>query len=43
MESITEKDILKLVRGCINFPYAQICKHLVALDLISLLDSKGYV
>jgi hypothetical protein len=38
---ITEYDILNMVRNLMKFRYPQICRHLVAADLLSLLDSKG--
>lgn len=39
--SIDSNDIYKLVLATIKFPNSQICKHFVALDLLSLLQSKG--
>lgn len=41
-QPITEADILALVRGAVRFPYPQVCKHLVALDLLNMLGEKGY-
>ena len=41
-QPITEADVLTLVRGAIKFPFPQVCKHLVALDLLNLLITKGY-
>lgn len=42
IEPITEKDIYKLIKRLVNFPYPQICIHSVACDLLSLLESKGH-
>jgi hypothetical protein len=39
---ISEKDIYKIIKKLIEFPYSQICVHLVACDLLSLLESKGH-
>ena len=43
MKEITEKDILQLVKKLIEFPDTQVCKHYVALQLLSLLEAKGVV
>lgn len=42
MEAITEKDILEYIGGLMRFPFPQICRHLVAADLLELLESKGW-
>ena len=41
MGLITDKEILKLLRGFVEFPESKICKHFVALTLLNLLESKG--
>jgi hypothetical protein len=33
-----EKELLKVVRKLINFPFSQICVHSAALDILSVLD-----
>ena len=38
---IPASEILDLVRGAIQFPFAQVCKHLVACDLLELLERHG--
>lgn len=35
--------VLEAVRGCLNFPFPQICRHLVACDLLEILERVGYV
>lgn len=35
--------VLEAVRGCLNFPFPQICRHLVACDLLEILGRVGYV
>ena len=40
--TITEADIMGLVKRYVEFPFPQICRHLVALELLSLLESKGH-
>lgn len=41
MEKSLEKDLLKAVLGVIDFPCSQICKHLVAADLLSIMEKHG--
>lgn len=31
-----------MIVGLLKFPYLQICRHLVALELLSLLEKNGY-
>ncbi len=42
MPEITEKDIYKLIYNLVNFPFSQICIHNQALNLLSLLEEKGF-
>ena len=42
MNAITESDIMAMVEKYLELPFPQICRHSVALDLLSLLESKGY-
>lgn len=42
MATLIEKDIYKMIIGLLKFPYPQICRHLVALELLSLLEKNGY-
>ena len=37
----TREDVLKIIKNTINFPYPQICKHLVAANLLSMLEERG--
>ena len=39
--SIPTKDILKMMRNMVNFPFPQICVHSVAGNLLSLLEENG--
>ena len=32
----SRRDILKVIRGFVNFPYSQICVHSAALELINM-------
>ena len=36
----SRRDILKVIRGFVNFPYSQICVHSAALELINI-DKSG--
>lgn len=40
-KSLLNKKVLKMVMNSIQFPYASICKHLVALDLLNMLEELG--
>ncbi len=40
--SIPVHEVFRLVRGLIKFPYSKICVHMVASDLLSLLEKYGY-
>jgi hypothetical protein len=33
--------LLKAVRNLLNFPYPQVCRHLIALELLSILEQHG--
>lgn len=39
---ITKADIYEAVRELIEFPYAQVCRHYVACNLLDLLERKGF-
>lgn len=43
MTSELKKDLLKEVRHMVNFPFAQICRHSVALNILSIMEKNGYV
>lgn len=32
------KELLKLMRGCTTYPFAQICRHMVGCDLVSAYE-----
>ncbi len=34
--------VLEAVRGCLSFPFPQVCRHLVAYDLLNILERVGY-
>lgn len=38
---IDSVEILKIVRGLIKFPYPQICRHMIACELLGLLKDSG--
>ena len=40
--TISEKDIYSIITKLIEFPNGQICKHLVACNLLSMLDGNGF-
>lgn len=40
--SAPAEKMLKLIRGLVNFPNAQICVHAVSADLLSALAENGY-
>jgi len=42
MTPITQDDIFELIKGLLNFPYPQVCRHMVMGDLIWLLEKKGF-
>ena len=39
--TVPAKDIVRIVDGLLKFPFPQICRHSVALDLLSLLKENG--
>lgn len=39
---LTDKDILRIVKNLINFPFPTICRHAVASDLLNMLEEKGW-
>lgn len=41
--AIPVMDVLRFIRNVIDFPYPQICKHLVAGELLSVLETHGLV
>jgi hypothetical protein len=41
MVLIESTEVVKIIRGLLRFPYPQICRHSVALDLLSLLEASG--
>ena len=38
----TVKDVLSFINRMIEFPYPQVCKHYVVLELLNLLEVKGW-
>lgn len=40
-QPIKYDDILEIIEGLIKFPYAQICRHSDALELLNLCEEKG--
>lgn len=43
MNDEIKKDLLLEVKHMVNFPFAQICRHSVALNILSLMEKHGYV
>jgi hypothetical protein len=41
MEDI-KNDLVQEVRNMLNFPFPSICRHTVALDMLSILEKHGY-
>ena len=41
MNSVPDKALFKLIGRVIDFPYPQICKHLIAGALLELLETNG--
>lgn len=39
--SVSNREIIKLVEGCLKLPYPRICRHQVALDLLDVLERSG--
>ena len=39
---LSVEDVLKLVSNLMKLPFPKICRHSVALDLISVLEQKGW-
>ena len=37
MDNKTKTQVLEIIRNLINFPFPQICVHLISLDLLQLL------
>jgi hypothetical protein len=38
---IDNQRIWHMIEGLLKFPYPQICRHAVALDLLSLIEESG--
>lgn len=38
-----EEELTRMIKRLIEFPYARICKHSIAADLLSLLNDHGYL
>lgn len=36
-----QQDLLKMALGLVRFPYPQICRHSVALDVMQVLQDSG--
>ncbi len=34
-------DLMQMVKGLLNFPYPQICRHSVALDILCILEKNN--
>jgi hypothetical protein len=41
MNDIKAEVLIALIKRTIKFPYPQICKHLVACDLLQILEEAG--
>lgn len=39
---LTVQEVLGMVKRLMSLPFPQICRHSVALDLLSALESKGW-
>lgn len=42
MSGLPASAIMTIVRGLLEFPYPQICRHLVAAELLAALDENGH-
>lgn len=42
VQPITSSDILKEIHKLVLFPAATVCRHYVAVNLLNLLECKGY-
>jgi hypothetical protein len=42
VSGLTEADVYDVVRGLLEFPYPTICRHLVAGNLLDLLEQRGH-
>lgn len=40
---IPPTEIVTIIRGLLTFPFPQVCRHLVALNLLELLQEHGAV
>jgi len=38
---MTDAQLCRIILGLVRFPYAQICRHSVALDLLSAMEEDG--
>ena len=38
---LTDEQVMKMLRGLMKFPYPQICRHSVALDIMSCMEENG--
>ena len=41
MQKITEKEIYQFIKGLIEFPNGQVCKHYVCANLLDFIEKKG--
>jgi hypothetical protein len=41
-ELITVEDLYGIIRQYLNFPHPRVCRHMVACDLLQLMEQKGY-
>jgi hypothetical protein len=41
MKPIPPQELIKLMERMLNFPFPQICRHLVACDILELLEKYG--
>ena len=42
MQPVNEQDLLKLVERLLWCRQDKVCRHAVALDILSLMEAKGY-
>jgi len=38
---LTDEQVMKMLCGLLKFPYPQICRHSVALDIMSCMEENG--
>lgn len=41
MKGVPSEALLKLVRGLLDYPFPQVCRHLVAHDVLTIMKESG--